>query len=197
MTIADEEQIMRVSSESPPDTHVNASIQETIIDHSGLYPGLLPYKHGHYTAMDQARAKVFGLRILTESELRQQHSEGTVEQQVAGQTCTCFRMAAGEHLVLTRQMYETLWSSNLLPVGARSTDRVFTNRHVEVDWLVPPPGFILLMKGRGMPYPVAWVDDVHRQLGVHCYLAAMASVADEVNVPDPEDQVADLLCSSD
>ncbi len=82
-------------------------------------------------------------------------------------------------------MYETLWSSNLLPAGARSPGIIFCGQQVHATW-----PFVLLTKGRGMPYPVAWVDEAQCQLGVRRYLAAVASMREDTNTRDPEDQYA-------
>ncbi len=150
-----------------------------------------PYKLGHYTALDQARAKVLGLRIRTESDMCQR-SERTVELQVGGTICVCFKLAAGEHLVLTQRMYEILWTSYLLPAGASSPGIVLDGQPAHETW-----PFVLLTKGRGMPYPVAWVDDAQRQLGVHRYLAEVASMHEVTSVRDPEDQYAWDLIGSD
>ncbi|MCP4992526.1 MAG: hypothetical protein GY934_01890, partial [Gammaproteobacteria bacterium] len=151
---ADDGEIMQVSSEkasvkvADPVVTIQGSSEGTIVDRgSGMANSSWPppYKHGCYTDSERKHAQMLGLRLLTEHELRL-HPEKIVERLIDGEVCECFRMAAGEHLVLTRQMYETLWSSKLLPAGARSAKRVFTGRS----------GFVLLMKGRGMPYPVAW-----------------------------------------
>ncbi len=99
-----------------------------------------------------------------------------------------------ENLVLTQKMYETLWSSNLLPVGARSSQNVFTSRDEDLDW-----PYVMLTKGRGMPYPTIWVDDLQRQLGVRHYIAEVAEMEhlDEEKYQDAENQYAGLLLESD
>ncbi len=141
--------------EGPHMRKVDIPSEATVASHDSEALGIPPYKKGHYTDTEKRRAKLLGLRILTEQEMHWS-AERTVTIPIAGEPCECFQTRAGENLLLTRAMYETLESSYLLPGGARSSLEVFSNEQ----------SHILLAKGGGMPYPTSWVDDRHRQVGV-------------------------------